>query len=72
MTGVRWVSASTVQVSWLARGGGRETHTLHTFPISGEVTTSQVSTGTPGSNILTKFDVMANKILKLSCQCLTY
>ena len=62
MTGVRWVSASTVQVSWLARQG-RETHTLYTITSSGEVTTSQVSTGTPGSNILTKFDVMANKIL---------
>ena len=67
MTGVRWVSASTVQVSWLARGGGRETHTLHTLTSSGEVTSSQVRSGTPGYRIaylinFAKFDVTTNKI----------
>ena len=72
VTGVRWVSASTVQVSWLARGGG-ETHTLYTITSSGEVTTSQVSsehldTGHQDIINFTKFDVMVNKNTKLSCQ----
>ena len=50
------MSASTVQVSWLARQG-RETHTLHTFFISGEVTTSKVSTGTPDTRIQYSYKV---------------